>query len=236
MTSSSFAAGLGRLGLALALTAMSLPSVLSVSVAGEGPAPSVGLDPCPEYTSAHAATFTGTAAGDTSPIAGVEYRVDHGPWLQAVPVDGAFGDSTAEAYTFTTDDLDDGWHAVDIKATTKAGYTTPPEDYATALFCVDTVPPTISITPLSPDPSADSTPSLSGTAEDSTSPIAAVEYRVDGGQWFAALAADGSFDSPCEAHSFTTFVARQSSSVYLTLDSRYPRSAALSHRSNRTFT
>jgi len=146
------------------------------------------------------------AADESSPIAAVEYRVDHGPWLQAAPVDGSFGDSTAERYTFTADDLDDRWHTVDVKATTKAGYTTPPEDHATALFCVDTVPPTISITPLSPDPSADSTPSLSGTAEDSTSPIAAVEYRVDGGQWFAALAADGSFDSPGEAHSFTTFV------------------------------
>jgi len=200
------AATVGWLKSLPALTAAFILFALPATAQAEGPAPSVSLDPCPEHTSVDALAFAGTAAHENSPIASVEYRIDNGPWLAAVSVDGAFGDSTPAPYAFTVEDLDDGWHVVDVKATTKAGYPTAPEDYATAHFCVDTVPPTISITPLSPDPSADNTPALAGTAEDSTSPIAAVEYRVDGGEWLAALAADGGFDSSGEAYSFTTFV------------------------------
>jgi hypothetical protein len=197
----------GRLKSLLALSAVFILSVLPATAQAEDPAPSVSLDPYPEYTSADALTFTGTAAHENSPIASVEYRIDDGPWLPAAAVDGAFGDAVVEPYAFTTGDLDDGWHTVDVKATTKAGYSTAPEDYATAHFCVDTVPPTISIVPLSPDTLADDTPTLLGNAQDSTSPVAAVEFRLDGGPWSAAQALDGNFDSLAEDYSFTITLA-----------------------------
>lgn len=202
MTSCSLAARLGWLKSLLALTAVFILTALPATARAGGAAPSVSLDPYPEYGNARAVTFTGTATHENRPIMSVEFRVDDGPWLEAMAVDEPLGDSITEQFAFTTESLADGWHTVDVKATT--GDTTSPEDYATAIFYVDTVPPTISIAPLSPDPSADNTPTLTGVAQDSTSPIEAVEYRVDGGEWSAALAIDGSFDSPGEDFSFTT--------------------------------
>jgi len=67
----------------------------------------------------------------------------------------------------------------------------------------DTTPPTVTITPLSPDPTENSTPTFAGTASDESS-ISAVEYRVDDGDWTAATASDGAFDSPAEDYTFTT--------------------------------
>lgn len=204
MTLRSFVAEPWRFRLGMALMILSILAGLPAMAQAEDETPWVTLDPHPEYSSAHTVTFTGTATHENSPIGSVEYRIDDGPWLEAMAVDGAFGDSMTELYAFAAGNLDDGWHAVDVKATTKAGYTTAPEGYATAVFCVDTLAPTVSLTPLSPDPSADNTPTLVGVAEDSTSPIAAVEYRVNSGEWSAAQASDGGFDSLSEGYSFTT--------------------------------
>jgi hypothetical protein len=67
----------------------------------------------------------------------------------------------------------------------------------------DTTPPTVTITPLSPDPTDNSTPTFTGNASDESS-IISVEYRVDDGSWTAAAASDGAFDSPDEDYTFTT--------------------------------
>jgi hypothetical protein len=68
----------------------------------------------------------------------------------------------------------------------------------------DTTPPSVTITPLSPDPTTDTTPTFTGTATDTQSNIASVEYRVDSGSWVAATASDGAFDSLSEGYTFTT--------------------------------
>jgi len=68
----------------------------------------------------------------------------------------------------------------------------------------DTTPPSVDITPLSPDPTEDTTPTFTGTAADTQSNIASVEYRVDSGSWVAATASDGAFDSLSEGYTFTT--------------------------------
>jgi hypothetical protein len=67
----------------------------------------------------------------------------------------------------------------------------------------DTTPPTVTITPLSPDPTENSTPTFTGSASDESN-IAAVEYRVDDSDWTAATASNGAFDSPAEDYTFTT--------------------------------
>jgi hypothetical protein len=67
----------------------------------------------------------------------------------------------------------------------------------------DTNPPTVTITPLSPDPTENTTPTFTGSASDE-SDISAVEYRVDDGDWTVATASDGAFDSPAEDYTFTT--------------------------------
>ena len=68
----------------------------------------------------------------------------------------------------------------------------------------DTDPPSVTITPLSPDPTDDTTPTFTGTATDTQSNIASVEYRVDSGSWVAATASDGAFDNLSEGYTFTT--------------------------------
>jgi len=69
---------------------------------------------------------------------------------------------------------------------------------------VDDDPPEVDLTPLSPDPTNDNTPTFTGTAVDALSNIASVEYRVDSGSWVAATASDGAFDSLSEGYTFTT--------------------------------
>jgi hypothetical protein len=68
----------------------------------------------------------------------------------------------------------------------------------------DITPPLVDITPLSPDPTEDTTPTFTGTATDTQSNIAGVEYKVDSGSWVAATASDGTFDSLSEGYTFTT--------------------------------
>ena len=68
----------------------------------------------------------------------------------------------------------------------------------------DNTAPSVTITPLSPDPTGNTTPTLTGTASDESSSISSVEYRVDDGIWTAATASDGAFDSLAEDYTFTT--------------------------------
>lgn len=70
----------------------------------------------------------------------------------------------------------------------------------------DTTPPSVAITPLSPDPTGDTTPTFTGTATDTQSNIAGVDYKVDDGSWMPATASDGAFDSLSEGYTFTTAV------------------------------
>lgn len=77
---------------------------------------------------------------------------------------------------------------------------------------VDTTP-TVTLTPYSPDPTTDTTPTYSGSAQDTPYPspthtpttinAVRVEWRVDGGSWQAAQATDGAFDSDAENFTFT---------------------------------
>ncbi len=69
---------------------------------------------------------------------------------------------------------------------------------------VDTTPPTVTITALTPDPTNVNTPTFTGTATDTESNISSVEYKVDSGDWTLADASDGTLDSLSEDYTFTT--------------------------------
>ena len=83
---------------------------------------------------------------------------------------------------------------------------------------IDTNPET-SLTPYSPDPTSDDTPTYNGSAtvvpypnnnpngpgnDVSINTITSVQYRVDGGMWTNAAASDGFFDDHVEDFTFTT--------------------------------
>ncbi|MCK4298991.1 MAG: hypothetical protein KAX80_05630, partial [Planctomycetes bacterium] len=81
------------------------------------------------------------------------------------------------------------------------------------------VPTTASLTPYSPDPTNDTTPTYTGSASvgfyPNSNPISPgpnvtlnrssnVEYRINGGAWQNCTASDGAFDGGTESYTFTT--------------------------------
>ena len=71
-------------------------------------------------------------------------------------------------------------------------------------FIPDLTPPVPTVTALAPDPTNDNTPTFTGTATDTYTAIASVEYRVDGGGWTAAIFTPDPGDDRTGSYSFTT--------------------------------
>jgi len=107
--------------------------------------PATLLDPAPDSTSETTPTFTGLARENPlanrnsmgeqnditlNTIASVEYRIDGGDWIPADPADGAF-DSDSESYVFTTEELAETLHVVEVRAISSSGN-------ADTIFAVDT--------------------------------------------------------------------------------------------------
>jgi hypothetical protein len=82
------------------------------------------------------------------------------------------------------------------------------------------VPPDTTLTPYSPDPTTNNTPTYNGSAKVvplvnmnpyglkhniTLNKIVNVQYRIDGGAWMNAVPTDGAFDSAFEYFTFTTF-------------------------------
>ncbi len=103
-------------------------------------------------------------------------------------------------YTFAT--ITDGTHTFEVRAIDFTGNPGPSSDLYS--FTIDATPPVVTIIPLTPDPTTDNTPTLSGAATDATTTIASVAYRVDSGSWTAATSVDGAFDEASEGYTFTT--------------------------------
>ncbi len=74
-------------------------------------------------------------------------------------------------------------------------------------YANDIEAPSISLTPISPDPTSDNTPSIAGTATDAANTVANVQYQIDGtgGSWNSCSAGDGAFDELSET--FTCSIA-----------------------------
>jgi len=79
-----------------------------------------------------------------------------------------------------------------------------PDPIQRDLTVTDSTPPSVTITPLTPDPTKYNTPTFTGTATDTLTNISSVEYKVDSGNWTAATASDGAFNSLSEGYTFTT--------------------------------
>ena len=69
-------------------------------------------------------------------------------------------------------------------------------DLKFAIIGTNTTAPYISLTPLSPDPNIDRSPSFAGLAEEDGSPIVSVQYQIDttSGTWQSCTSDDGTFD------------------------------------------
>jgi hypothetical protein len=137
-------------------------------------------------------------------ITGLTYRLDDGDWQPASPADGAF-DSFQETFTFALPPLPEGIYQLDLLVHTSLDG----DRFFNAVDMVvvpspDSSAPLQRLQDLPSNPTADDTPTYTGVAAAVNGTIANVEFRVDGGNWQPTEAADGRFDQPVEAFSFTT--------------------------------
>ncbi|MFA5273524.1 MAG: FG-GAP-like repeat-containing protein [Candidatus Peribacter sp.] len=68
---------------------------------------------------------------------------------------------------------------------------------------VDVTGPVITLTAYAPDPTTDSTPSLTGTVTETGGTVGLVQYRIDGGSWTSCTSNDGSFNEASEDYTCT---------------------------------
>jgi len=90
-------------------------------------------------------------------------------------------------------------------STTDTGARPTFEDVSLNFEVSDATAPSISLTPLSPDPNSDSTPSVTGTVTDVSGTVSNVQYQIDvtSGAWSGCSADDGTFDEATEAFTCT---------------------------------
>jgi sugar lactone lactonase YvrE len=113
--------------------------------------------------------------------------------------------TTKTQYTWDTSSVPDGIYRLKVVATDRASNPASPlvaEDISGTLIVCNTKPAlTIGV---GPDVRENRTVSLSGDATSPAVSIVRISYRVDGGDWAAAVPADGMFDSPSERWRLTT--------------------------------
>ncbi len=80
------------------------------------------------------------------------------------------------------------------------------QDITIPFVISDSSAPGVSLTPLSPDPTRDNTPTLTGTVTEDIGTVSAVQFQVDSttGTWTDCSASDGSFNAASENFSCTT--------------------------------
>jgi hypothetical protein len=174
--------------------------------------PGVIMDDVPAYLSCSALFCSGQAADLQGQVDLVRFCLDQGEWLAATATDGKF-DESIELWELSVSDLTEGAHNLIVDGVDALGNVTSDREKASASFVVDTVAPSVSL--LSTDNAASSEAGLvlRGVASDHTSAVTDVEYCVDGGNWTAAEAEDGSFDGCDEP--FTVAVGEVSQGEYL---------------------
>ncbi len=169
----------------------------------EGTEPAISLTALsPDPNGDNTPSITGTATEDVGTVSNIEYQMDGtgGAWTACTADDGTF-DETVEAFTCTVSpSLTDGSHTIYVRATDSDDNVTPNESAATDSFTIDTSAPVISLNAYTPDPTSDTTPSLTGSITDLYSNTAGIEYQIDGTLdiWLPCTADDGSFNETSE--------------------------------------
>lgn len=189
-----------------------IDNVVATLEAGAGGQPDTGapsisltaLSPDPNNDSTP--TLNGTATDSLGTVTSVEFQMDStaGAWTACTASDGSFN-SASEAFTCTAATLSDGSHTMNVRATDSNGNTTANGSVTTDTFTIDTNNPSLSLTPISPDPGTDTTPTVSGTASDVANALTSIEFQVDStaGSWTTCTADDGTIDETSETFTCT---------------------------------
>ncbi len=151
-------------------------------------------------------TYTATTPGSTSVT--VKARTSNSATMTGAPDFSTCNAVTSASDISTNNCVTDSHRYIQYQlgeATTDPLVTPTFQDISIAFAAYDADAPSISLTALSPDPTNDNTPALSGTATDAIGTVTAVQFQMDStaGSWTACTAGDGAFDEASEAFTCT---------------------------------
>ncbi len=160
--------------------------------------PSVTIDTYAQNpTNRTVLTLSGNATIEQGSIATIEYTTDNTNWVTTTS-DGSFN-SKDEHFTFTTPRLSEGIYTIKVRAKSAAGITTSDDSYASQTITIATTPPDITLSTITPNPTKNQTPKLSGTTSAKLAPISKVEVSIDSGvSWQAAKRTGNSYNVTLE--------------------------------------
>jgi len=191
----------------------------------------------PDPSSDNTPTFSGSVTDTYSLISSVQYQVDStsGSWTACTASDGAF-DEVSEAFSCTTSTLSQGSHTIYVRATDALSNTTSSGSYDSDVFTIDLDGPSLTLTAVSPDPTLNTKPVLTGTVVDGGLPIDYVQFQMDStsGTWTDCTASDGAFDELSET--FTCTIISALSEAEHVMYVRSADSSANSSQTSDTFT
>lgn len=152
--------------------------------------PSIVLSKHPsDYTNSQSLTFSGVAFTEQGEIVSVEYLVDGKTgWVLANSSDGTFNQGS-ETFSFTTPVLPEGRTTVRIRTKTSLGYTSE----ITKTTTIIVTPPEVELDKITPNPTSDTSPTISGLATSKSGSIASVQISFDGGQTWIGVGSAGRF-------------------------------------------
>lgn len=137
----------------------------------------------PNPTRQTSLTFSGTAAITQGTIQLVEYTITDGvSWLATQPQDGNFNGKD-EHFAFTISNLKEGKYTIKVRAKSAAGVFTQEGSYASQTITIATTPPKVTLDKISPNPTKNQTPTISGKAISSLVDISKIEVSIDSKSW-----------------------------------------------------
>jgi len=125
----------------------------------------------------------------------VEYSITDGAsWIQAQPVDGSFNGKD-ELFTFTIPNLAEGEYTVKVRAKSGAGVFTQSGSYASQTVVVAITPPLVILDKITPNPTKNQTPTLTGNTVIKLADVARVEVSINNGKsWQVARRSGNTFN------------------------------------------
>ena len=141
------------------------------TITKDSTSPTLIIDPQPTTpTNKTKLNFTGNATDLISNISNIEYRLDSNIWMPATPVDGTL-DSPSEPFNFSIQNLTDGIHIIEVRASDSLYNTGQP---VSVTLTIDTQPPQASIS----YPVSGSTTGVNATLVAITNESAIVKYDI----------------------------------------------------------
>lgn len=150
--------------------------------------PSVTLNTySPNPTNKVPLTFSGKASIEQGTITLVEYTITNGAdWISVQLSNGNF--------TFTTPQFVDGKYIIKVRAKSQANVYTQEGSYASQTIIIATNPPKVILDKISPNPSKNQSPTISGKTTSSLAGISKVEVTIDGKSWQTAQRLGSTFN------------------------------------------